>query len=231
MIDKRKYRKYISLFKKIYPEESICNRKHHITIIRSLIMYFLYKDKSRKNKVKLTEIGELFQVGHSTVSKAIKMIKIYIQDEKMLEPTLRNNKNKFTYFYYQYYKIYKNTKKVKIIKNIFMNIFNAFYTGNLTNDAMYNKTENEQSPIYFTVALNLKDKETVVYINTTYWINTEDSPKLLEHLKKGAKVTISSNYIQENKYDRNTEEGTIKYNSLNFIASKIELMTYNTATL
>lgn len=101
---------YISLFNEFYPDKNITDKCYDVTIIRWLIMYFLYQEKKiNKNKnVNVLNISIYFnQKSHTTVTKAISKIDLYLEDRRLLESDVNKDyKNKFFLFFYKFQKIF-----------------------------------------------------------------------------------------------------------------------------
>lgn len=106
MINELKYRKYMEEFKRSFPNSNITDKSYKVTLVRHIMMYFLYLEKRKKNSITYDEIAGRFSCKKSNVCLAIKQIKHY--------NTLNNykqmgvNKNLFRYFYFRYKKIYNN---------------------------------------------------------------------------------------------------------------------------
>lgn len=109
-------------------------------------------------------------------------------------------------------------------------IFNLIATGNLTDNAtVTNFAEKEKAVLNFTLATNLSKTETI-FLNCNYWVSTkkvENIPEksivdiFLEMLKKGKKVTISSEYATLKKSE-NEEKNTV-YTNFNITVNKFVL--------
>lgn len=97
-----------------------------------------------------------------------------------------------------------------------MNLFQLNCTGNLVADATFKQLEGERSPINFSLAVNVREEETL-FLAFTYWVK---EPKVLEYLKKGQKVAVSSSYAKEEKY---TNKEGVTVTKLTYIVDKIDL--------
>lgn len=102
---KDKYNSYLREFKFIYPNQDILSKNYEVTLIRDLIMFFLYQEK-KQNSLKtfnLTVISKLFNHNsHTGVKYAIDKVKGYIDNPKTLTTS---NKTKFFYLFYKYNRI------------------------------------------------------------------------------------------------------------------------------
>ncbi len=106
---------YIALFNQLYPNKDIKDKSYSVTIIRWLIMYFIYQEKKINNNknINVTYISNYFGCkSHTTVTKAIAMIDNYLANKKLLE-SLGNEeyKRKFCLFFYRFQIIFNNKKE------------------------------------------------------------------------------------------------------------------------
>ncbi|MBE7653880.1 hypothetical protein [Tenacibaculum finnmarkense] len=102
---KIKYNKYLNEFSKLYPEENIYSLQYDITLIRDLIMYFLYQEKIKKKDktFNLTVLSKLFkQNSHTGVKYGIDKIEGYLKNPKTLNT---KHKTKIFYLFYKYNRI------------------------------------------------------------------------------------------------------------------------------
>ncbi len=108
---------YISLFKEIYPDKDIKDKSYSVTIIRWLIMYFLYQEKriNQNRDINVTYISIFFELkSHTTVTKAINMVDSYLENKKLLENSDNEYKRKFFLFFYRFQMIFNKKKEVFI---------------------------------------------------------------------------------------------------------------------
>lgn len=99
------YNKYLDEFYKLYPEEDIYCLKYDVTLIRNLIMYFLYQEKIKKRDktLNLTILSKLFKKNsHTGVKYSIDTIQGYLKNPKTLNTT---HKTKLFYLFYKYNRI------------------------------------------------------------------------------------------------------------------------------
>ncbi|PWN60037.1 hypothetical protein [Chryseobacterium oncorhynchi] len=108
--------KYVEIFKLHYPDNQITEKSYDITLIRVLIMYFLYQEK-KVNKIKganFETIASFFEVRHTTVVRAVEKVNSYIQtleDERFKSKigTVKHLKD-FNLYYYIFQNIFLNYK-------------------------------------------------------------------------------------------------------------------------
>lgn len=93
-------------------------------------------------------------------------------------------------------------------------MYSKIFSGNLVGDAVYKKMEGDKSPISFSVAVNFSEDYTG-YESCEYWILTVEKPKILEYLKKGAKVMIKSNFCRKTT---NEKEGKVFQNEKTYVS-------------
>ena len=110
-----------------------------------------------------------------------------------------------------------------------MNILNLTLSGNLTKDATCKTFDSGKTVFNFTIAHNLstkKDGDKVFYASCNFWVGeTENTLKLKNYLtdklKKGQKVVIQSDYIEEKK---GTDKEGNNYRNLSIRVSKIDMI-------
>ena len=104
-------------------------------------------------------------------------------------------------------------------------MFTLTFSGNITADAEH-KIYNENSVINFTVAVNHSIKkgdewvDETDFIQISRWSKGTGTPKVLEHLKKGKKVIITTDRVKINSYE-NKEQQIISQLTCN--ANELEL--------
>lgn len=93
---------FIQEYKNIFPNGDINDKDYKTTIIRNIIIYFLFKSYKKK-KIKRQEILFNFTIKHkSNIYNKVNTINCYIDNPKILS----NQKPLFTHFYYKFKKIY-----------------------------------------------------------------------------------------------------------------------------
>lgn len=110
----QKKEKYVEIFNLHFPDKKITEKNYDVTIVRWLVMYFLYQEK-KINKIKIANhetIATLFDLKtHSTVVKAIDKVESYLSNEKYLNrPDLEAYKDNFMLFYYRFQQIFLRYK-------------------------------------------------------------------------------------------------------------------------
>lgn len=103
---KEKYNRYRQEFENLFPYVDIMNKDYKTTLIRNLIMYFLYQEKNKRgnyNKLTLDQLAKLFELkSHSAVIYGIKKIEMFIQKPRYLT----KDKETFFFLYYKYNQIF-----------------------------------------------------------------------------------------------------------------------------
>lgn len=109
-----------------------------------------------------------------------------------------------------------------------MNVLNLTLSGNLTKDAIFNTLENGKTVFNFTLAHNLYTKKDskVFYANCNFWVSEKENAiklkkYLIDKLKKGQKVVIQSDYIEEKQA---TDKEGNNYRSVSIRVSRIDMM-------
>lgn len=97
-------KEFLREYKNIFPNGDINNKDYTTTMLRNIMIYFLYK--SYKNKsIKRQDILDHFTIKHKTnIYNKINNIKEYIDNPKILS----NQRKLFIHFYYKFKKIYVN---------------------------------------------------------------------------------------------------------------------------
>lgn len=114
LVDKKD--KYVEIFNLHYPDKQITEKSYDITLIRVIIMYFLYQEK-KINKIKVANfetIASFFEVRHTTVVRAVVKVNSYIQtleDERFKSKidTVKHLKD-FNQYYYIFQNVFLNYK-------------------------------------------------------------------------------------------------------------------------
>lgn len=109
MINEYKYKQYLSLFKDSFPKNDIKDKVYDVTLVRHLMMYFLYLDKYSEFKTNYNDIAKKFNCGKATVCIAINNIKQYRSIKNV--KSLNKYKTLYKYFFVQYNRIHKNKTK------------------------------------------------------------------------------------------------------------------------
>lgn len=96
--------KFLTEYKNLFPHGNINSKDYKTTIVRNIMIYFLYK--SYKNKyIKREDIINSFEIKHKTnIYNKVNYIKNYINAPQ----TLSKEKLLFSHFYYKFKKIYVN---------------------------------------------------------------------------------------------------------------------------
>lgn len=97
--------------------------------------------------------------------------------------------------------------------------YSKVFSGNLTADATYKKLTDDKSPISFSVAINFSDTHTE-YENCELWVLSVDEPKILQHLKKGTKVIVKSDYYKTSVF----EKSGVKHKNVTTYVSSMEII-------
>ena len=101
------YNEYHKAYKKIYPNGNINSKDYTNTLIRNIIIYFLYKHYKHKI-IKRSHLTLKFNIKH--VNSVYQKI-VEIERYKKNTNELMNKKDIFIYFYYIFYKVYIKIKK------------------------------------------------------------------------------------------------------------------------
>ena len=104
---------YVEKFNKHNPNKNILDKSYNVTIIRSLIMYFLFLEKKENNKrdFNTTNIANYFGLKtHSTVLKAIDKVELYLNNEKYINSNSQNFQKDFKFYYYLFQRTYNHRK-------------------------------------------------------------------------------------------------------------------------
>lgn len=105
--------KYIKKFNILNPNKNILDKSYNITIIRSLIMYFLYLEKKQKNNkdFKTVEIASALGVkNHTTVVRAINKIELYLSNEKYIKCNNSTFQKNFRLHFFIFQKLFNSNK-------------------------------------------------------------------------------------------------------------------------
>lgn len=117
MVEDDKYLQMMQIFKEHYPEVDITKKSYDVTLVRDLMMYFLYKQNEtseKKNRVTYSDIASLFDLSdHSAVIKSNKKIAQYINDITYLYSGENKLANTFKFFYYKFYKVCNNSNTIE----------------------------------------------------------------------------------------------------------------------
>lgn len=107
MVNIEKYNRYMNVFHSFY-DCSIHEKKYDITLVRSLMIYFLYKEKSSAKNMKVTfpEIATVFGMERSSTIKANQRILAYIENEQYLKTNSQAYQRTFRIFFYLFNKIF-----------------------------------------------------------------------------------------------------------------------------
>lgn len=99
--------KFIKEYKKNFPNGNIKNKDFKTTIIRNIMIYFLYKSYKEK-AINRQDIIDNFDIKHKTnIYNKVNHIQNYIDQPK----TLTKYKLLFSHYYYKFKKIYVNHEK------------------------------------------------------------------------------------------------------------------------
>lgn len=104
-----KYWRYINEFKRSFPNREITDKNYKVSIIRHILMYYLYLEKKKNKSIKHKDIAKIFCCKSSTVCKAIKQVKEYNSLKNINK--LGKEKELFKYFYVKFNRIYNNKNK------------------------------------------------------------------------------------------------------------------------
>ncbi len=104
MKNEAKYHKYIEVFKKSFPNKEITDKSYNVTLVRYILMYFLYLEKRTNKSIKYDDIAKIFGCDSSSVCVAVKKVKQYNSIEKI--KLLGNKKELFRYFYTKFNRIF-----------------------------------------------------------------------------------------------------------------------------
>lgn len=101
-----KYEKYLALYHQFY-DFKITNKNYETTLIRWLIIFFLYRENEFGNKITMKELANLFLLkNETTISHSNKKIRLYVKNPDKIHFLVGKNKTIFFYFYYRCNKIF-----------------------------------------------------------------------------------------------------------------------------
>lgn len=98
----KRFEKCLSTFQSIYGNRSIMEKNYEITLIRGLIIYFVYKENDMLLKYKITfrEIAEEMEMDRTSVLKAYKRIEGYVKNWTLLSTCNERQRRIFQIFFY-----------------------------------------------------------------------------------------------------------------------------------
>lgn len=106
----QKYKKYLELYHRFYSID-ITDKNYDTTLIRWLIIFFLYRENEIGNKFTMQEIAQIFDLKHkTTITHSNNKIKEFIAFPNRIKRVVSGSKTRFFYFYYMYNKIFSEIK-------------------------------------------------------------------------------------------------------------------------
>lgn len=105
----KRYTRCLKVFQSIYGDRSILEKNYEITLIRGLIIYFVYSEnedffRSYKEKITFKEIAEEFGLERTSVLKAYNRIEEYVKDWRLLNTCNERQRRTFQIFFYLFNK-------------------------------------------------------------------------------------------------------------------------------
>ena len=108
---KDRIKRYLEIFEKVFQNnKNILSKNYNITIVRSIIIYFVYRENEfYDEKLTYQDIAEELGMERSAVTKAYHRIETIFNDLKILNSYNEKEKQLFNIFYYIF--------KINYIKN------------------------------------------------------------------------------------------------------------------
>lgn len=98
----------MEVFKRSFPDKDIMDKSYHITMVRHILMYFLYLEKRRNRSLKYDDIAKIFGCDSSSVCKAVKQVKQYNSIQNFNR--LGKEKKLFQFFHAKFNRIFYDRK-------------------------------------------------------------------------------------------------------------------------